>query len=323
MALSLNNNGHINIAMTEADLETLPRLNDDGIGDHGIPRTAIHENAGKDIQMSMNDVDNNREPSTPVTITFHNICKVISVPGKMMDPKSKEKTIQRALLENISGRLPSGEVAALMGPSGSGKTTLLNVLAGRNLDGVSGNIWLNNQLYEKNMRRKFAYVLQEDIFFDELTVKQQFIYTALLRLPRTFTKKDKLKQVEKVIGQLRLEKCSNVPIKLISGGEKKRVNIGTELLTNPSVIFLDGNYHPFSFRCILMNFYVEPTSGLDSTSATLLMSVLRELAATGKTIVTSIHQPSSHIFQSFDQLILLADGKTVFMVSNVINRHIV
>ncbi|CAF4139124.1 unnamed protein product [Adineta steineri] len=83
---------------------------------------------------------------------------------------------------------------------------------------------------------------------------------------------------------------------LVSGGEKKRVNIGTELLTNPSVIFLD-----------------EPTSGLDSTSAVALVEVLRELAMAGKTVITSIHQPSSQIFQSFDQLILLADGKTIFM----------
>ncbi|CAF0913827.1 unnamed protein product [Adineta steineri] len=110
------------------------------------------------------------------------------------------------------------------------------------------------------------------------------------------TRKDKLAQVEQIIEQLHLQNCANTPIILISGGQKRRVNIGTELLTNPSVIFLD-----------------EPTSGLDSTSAVTLIRVLRELALKGKTIMMSIHQPSSQIFQSFDQLILLADAKTIFM----------
>ncbi|CAF4209488.1 unnamed protein product, partial [Rotaria magnacalcarata] len=96
---------------------------------------------------------------------------------------------------------------------------------------------------------------------------------ALLRLPNHLSKQDKLAQVEQIIDQLRIRKCANTPIMLISGGEKKRVNIGTELLTNPSVIFLD-----------------EPTSGLDSTSAVALMDVLRDLAIQGKTIITSIHQ---------------------------------
>ena len=90
------------------------------------------------------------------------------------------------------------------------------------------------------MKRKFAYVLQQDLFFEKLTVKQQLTYTALLRLPNHLSKQDKLAQVEQIIDQLRIRKCANTPILLISGGEKKRVNIGTELLTNPSVIFLDG-----------------------------------------------------------------------------------
>jgi ATP-binding cassette subfamily G (WHITE) protein 2 len=90
------------------------------------------------------------------------------------------------------------------------------------------------------MKRKLAYVLQQDLFFENLTVKQQLTYTALLRLPNNLSKQDKLVQVEQIIDQLRIQKCANTPIMLVSGGEKKRVNIGTELLTNPSVIFLDG-----------------------------------------------------------------------------------
>ncbi|CAF1236559.1 unnamed protein product [Didymodactylos carnosus] len=178
--------------------------------------------------------------SPKVTLTFLNVSKVISVPAKMIDPKSKAKFIERKLLDNVSGQIHPGQVVALMGPSGSGKTTLLNTLAGRNLSGVTGDVYFNNVKYQKSMKRKLAYVLQQDLFFESLTVKQQLTYTALLRLPK-------------------------------------------------------------------------PTSGLDSTSAFALMETLRQLALQGKTIVTSIHQPSSQVFQSFDQLILLADGKTIFM----------
>ncbi|CAF1282949.1 unnamed protein product [Adineta steineri] len=234
--------------------------------------------------------------SSHITVTFYNVSKVINVPAKMIDSSSKERFIERKLLDQVSGQIQPGQIVALMGPSGCGKTTLLNTLAGRALNGVTGNIWFNDQSYDRSMKRKLAYVLQQDLFFEQLTVKQQLTYTGLLRLPSHLSRNDKLAQVEQIIDQLRIRKCANTPITLISGGEKKRVNIGTELLTNPSVIFLD-----------------EPTSGLDSTSAVALIDVLRELAMQGKTIITSIHQPSSQIFQSFDQLILLADGKTIFM----------
>ncbi|CAF1068068.1 unnamed protein product [Adineta steineri] len=248
------------------------------------------------VEMSIDGAQTVAALSPRITVTFHNVSKVINVPAKMIDPSSKERFIERKLLDQVSGQIQPGQLAGLMGPSGCGKTTLLNTLAGRALNGVTGNVWFNNQSYERSMKRKLAYVLQQDSFFEQLTVKQQLTYTGLLRLPNHLSRKDKLTQVEQIIDQLRIRGCANTPIKLISGGEKKRVNIGTELLTNPSVIFLD-----------------EPTSGLDSTSAVALIDVLRELAMQGKTIVTSIHQPSSQIFQSFDQFILLADGKTIFM----------
>jgi ABC-type multidrug transport system ATPase subunit len=192
------------------------------------------------VQMSVDGARTIAALSPRITVTFHNVSKVIDVPAKMIDPSSKERFIQRTLLDQVSGQIHPGEVVALMGPSGCGKTTLLNTLAGRALSGVSGNIWFNNQQYDKSMKRKLAYVLQQDIFFEKLTVKQQLTYTALLRLPNHLSKQDKLAQVEQIIDQLRIRKCANTPIMLISGGEKKRVNIGTELLTNPSVIFLDG-----------------------------------------------------------------------------------
>ncbi|CAF1306109.1 unnamed protein product, partial [Adineta steineri] len=293
MSSSSNITNHINVAVIETDFETNMKHNDDIFKQRTI---SICGDAIIGVRLSLAGVRIIEDLSPRITITFQNVCKIIDIPGKMMDPPSKEKIVQRTLLDNVSGQVHPGQLVALMGPSGCGKTTLLNTLAGRSLNGVTGNIWLNHQRYEKSMKRKLAYVLQEDIFFENLTVKQQLTYTALLRLPNNLTRKDKLAQVEQIIEQLHLQTCANTPILLISGGQKRRVNIGTELLTNPSVILLD-----------------EPTSGLDSTSAVTLMRVLRELSIKGKTIMMSIHQPSSQIFQSFDQLILLAEAKTIFM----------
>ncbi|CAF2241320.1 unnamed protein product [Rotaria magnacalcarata] len=288
-----DNNVPVNTGFDNVDLQgTMPS------GDKTHTQYVIEMRGGDtlQVQISVDGAQALAELSPRITVTFYNVSKVIDVPAKMIDPSSKERFIERKLLDQVSGQIHPGQLVALMGPSGCGKTTLLNTLAGRALSGVTGDIWFNNQRYDRSMKRKLAYVLQQDIFFEQLTVKQQLTYTALLRLPNHLSKQDKLAQVEQIIDQLRIRKCANTPIMLISGGEKKRVNIGTELLTNPSVIFLD-----------------EPTSGLDSTSAVALMDVLRDLAIQGKTIITSIHQPSSQIFQSFDQLILLADGKTIFM----------
>jgi ABC-type multidrug transport system ATPase subunit len=222
MSLSVISSGHINLAISE---ENVP----------GKSIAAEHR-----MSIDATRIITNLSPR--ITITFHNLSKVINIPGKMLDPPSKEKMVQRILLDNVSGQIHPGQLVALMGPSGSGKTTLLNTLAGRALAGVTGDIWINNQRYEKSMKRRFAYVLQQDIFFENLTVQQQLTYTALLRLPNTLTHEDKLMQVESIIEQLRLQTCANTPILLVSGGEKKRVNIATELLTNPSVIYLDGKF---------------------------------------------------------------------------------
>ncbi|CAF2066387.1 unnamed protein product [Rotaria magnacalcarata] len=186
------------------------------------------------IGTSTFDNEHNRLPQ--LTLTFYNVKKVL----KVQDSTSKEKLVTKTLLDGVSGEVKPGQLLALMGPSGSGKTTLLNTLAGRTLTGVSGTILLNGISYEKGMKRKLAYVVQEDLFFDNLTVEEHLTYTALLRLPGHYTKQEKLSQVDKIIDMLGLKNCASTTIALISGGEKKRVNIGTELLTGPNLIFLDG-----------------------------------------------------------------------------------
>lgn len=163
--------------------------------------------------------------------------------GERIDPLGADLTQplsnQKIILNQISGQAKPGEILALMGPSGSGKTSLLDSLASRS-SYQDGTVMLNHDIITddsaklKKLKRRIAYIKQQDLFFDHLSVKDQLTYTAFLRLSdETYTKEEKKKEVGKVIALLRLEKCKDTPIRLVSGGERKRVNIGTELLTNP------------------------------------------------------------------------------------------
>jgi ABC-type multidrug transport system ATPase subunit len=176
---------------------------------------------------------------------------------------------------------------------------MLDVLSGRCAydDGIitlNGNVVTDKVM--KKLKKKIAYVKQSDIFFGHLSVRDQLTYTAFLRLPSKWTKARKTSEVNRILAVLRLTSCAETPIFLLSGGERKRVNIATELLTDPVLVLLD-----------------EPTSGLDSTTAQGLIKILDSLAMKeGKTIITSIHQPSSGVFFGFHRLMLLANGNLTY-----------
>lgn len=186
-----------------------------------------------------------------------------------------------------------------MGPSGSGKTSLLSIMGARaqKLMKVSGSVTFNGAPLTKRLKRQVGYVLQDDLLYESLTVEETLGYAAALRLPREMSAADKAKRVDDVITALSLEGCRKTVIggffrKGISGGERKRTSVGHELLINPSIMFLD-----------------EPTSGLDSTTAMHLLQMLQFLAKGGRVIVTTIHQPSSRIYQTLDNLLLLSQGE--------------
>lgn len=208
--------------------------------------------------------------------------------------------LEKEILHGVSGAVAPGEVLAMMGPSGSGKTTLINLLGGRIQHNVSGSITYNDQPYTKALKRRIGFVTQDDVLFPNLTVRETLTYAALLRLPSTLTKQQKEERAREVVYELGLERCQDTIIggafvRGISGGERKRVCIGHEILTDPSLLFLD-----------------EPTSGLDSTTALRIIQLLHDIAEAGRTIVTTIHQPSSRLFHKFDKLILLGEGHSIY-----------
>ncbi|KAL5135583.1 ABC transporter G family member 22 [Glycine soja] len=210
-------------------------------------------------------------------------------------------TKEKDILKGITGSVNPGEVLALMGPSGSGKTSLLNLLGGRLIQcTIGGSITYNDQPYSKFLKSRIGFVTQDDVLFPHLTVKETLTYAALLRLPNTLRKEQKEKRALEVIEELGLERCQDTMIggsyvRGISGGERKRVCIGNEIIINPSLLFLD-----------------EPTSGLDSTTALRIVQMLQDIAEAGKTVVTTIHQPSSRLFHKFDKLILLGKGSLLY-----------
>lgn len=241
-------------------------------------------------------------------------------------PCYKVPVQRKHLLKNVYGLAKGGEILAILGSSGAGKTTLLNVLAYRSPTGIqvspSANRAINGiPVSATELRARCAYVQQDDLFIGTLTPREHLIFQAMLRIPKDVPYKQKLERVTEVITevsecsaclpadlhvgpfsfQLSLLKCQNTIIgvpgrmKGLSGGERKRLAFASEALTDPPMLLCD-----------------EPTSGLDSFIAMNVVQVLKNLAAKGKTVILTIHQPSSELFALFDKLIFMAEGRTAF-----------
>ncbi|XP_047182823.1 ABC transporter G family member 26-like [Vigna umbellata] len=225
---------------------------------------------------------------------------VKSMMSKVTTHLTVEEDRYKRILKGITGSIGPGEILALMGPSGSGKTTLLRVIGGRLVDNVKGKVTYNDVRFNPALKRRIGFVTQEDVLFPQLTVEETLVFSALLRLPGSMSKQQKYAKVDTTIKELGLERCRHTKIaggylKGISGGERKRTCIGSEILVDPSLLLLD-----------------EPTSGLDSSSANKLLLTLQGLAKAGRTIITTIHQPSSRIFHMFDKLLLISEGYPVY-----------
>ncbi|KAG5055498.1 hypothetical protein AAZX31_03G156600 [Glycine max] len=208
----------------------------------------------------------------------------------------------KTLLNDISGEAKDGEIMAVLGASGSGKSTLIDALADRiSKESLKGTVTLNGDVLESSLLKVIsAYVMQDDLLFPMLTVEETLMFAAEFRLPRSFSKSKKKARVQALIDQLGLRAAATTVIgdeghRGVSGGERRRVSIGTDIIHDPIVLFLD-----------------EPTSGLDSTSAFMVVKVLQRIAQSGSIVIMSIHQPSYRILSLLDHLIFLSHGNTVF-----------
>ncbi|PGH01070.1 hypothetical protein AJ79_08040 [Helicocarpus griseus UAMH5409] len=211
----------------------------------------------------------------------------------------------KQILSGIQGSAHPGQVMAIMGASGAGKTTFLDILARKNKRGiVEGNFYVNGEkVNDDEYRSVIGFVDQEDTMLPTLTVHETILTSALLRLPRNMSRAAKEQKVYEVEKQLGISHIKDQMIgseegkgRGISGGEKRRVGIACELVTSPGILFLD-----------------EPTSGLDAYNAFNVVECLVTLAKNfNRTVIFTIHQPRSNIVALFDQLILLAEGKTVY-----------
>ena len=214
----------------------------------------------------------------------------------------------QAVLKGVNGTLQSGSVTALMGPSGAGKTTFLNTLSGRATYGkVTGEMLINGEERELNsISPLVGFVPQDDVMHRELTVRETLKYYARLRNRKTASHPwghDQIeRRVQDVIEVLGIGHIVDSPIgdeakRGISGGQRKRVNVGMEMVADPSLLFLD-----------------EPTSGLDSTTSYELVTALSNLALKGVNVIAVLHQPSFQLYEQFHNVLLLgAGGRTVYL----------
>ncbi|NXR72238.1 ABCG2 protein, partial [Pycnonotus jocosus] len=230
-------------------------------------------------------------------LTFHNICYHVKTKTGFLCFK---KTTKKEVLRDVNGIMKPG-LNAILGPTGSGKSSLLDILAARkDPHGLSGDILINGAPQPANFKCTSGYVVQDDVVMGTLTVRENLNFSAALRLPKSVKEKEKNERVDQVIKELGLSKVADSKVgtqftRGVSGGERKRTNIGMELITDPAILFLD-----------------EPTTGLDASTANAVLLLLKRMSKQGKTIIFSIHQPRYSIFRLFDTLTLLAAGRVLY-----------
>ncbi|KAF7135655.1 hypothetical protein RHSIM_Rhsim08G0079000 [Rhododendron simsii] len=244
----------------------------------------------------------------PMTITFNNVQYFINAPKKTGEHESKTERVQ--LLKDVTGTFRDGVLTALMGASGAGKTTLMDVLSGRKTGGIiEGDIRIGGYpKVQDTYARISGYCEQSDIHSPQVTIHESLTYSAWLRLPPEIDQNTKSEFVAEVLHMMELDGIKDALVGFpgvsgISNEQRKRLTIAIELVSNPSILFMD-----------------EPTTGLDARAAAIIMRVVKNIVNTRRTVVCTIHQPSIDIFEAFDEIILMKRGGQI-IYSGELGKH--
>lgn len=289
--------GDVAVAVVRAVKETdheaavVPKKDNDIVEFKSPLVTKAHKNRESDVELHDESAHKSTARSTNTSFYIEFINIEFTLPNGI------------SIMKDVSGHFQPGRICAVMGPSGAGKTTIINLVSGK-VPKTSGVVLVNGVLEDglSKYRKLFGFVPQEDVMIRELSVREVISHSAMMRLPRSMSRQEKEDRIVKCLKDLGISHIQHSPIgdereRGISGGQRKRVNIAIELVTDPVVLFLD-----------------EPTSGLDSSTSTSLCKTLKIIAQErSMTIVAVIHQPSLTAFHEFDDLLLLGKGgRTVF-----------
>ncbi|KAK1943395.1 ABC transporter G family member 36 [Phytophthora citrophthora] len=286
--------------LAPTNIQLLPKeIEDDAQDGYTLAQTPKHSDTNSDTSHDdvMVEVPRRGKNFTPVTIAFTDLWYTVP------DPMNPKESLD--LLKGINGYATPGTLTALMGSTGAGKTTLMDVIARRKTEGtIKGNIYLNGHVAnDLAIRRATVYCEQMDIHSEASTMREALTFSAFLRQDSSVPDRKKYDTVEECLNLLDMHGIADQIVRGSSQEQMKRLTIGVELAAQPSILFLD-----------------EPTSGLDAHSAKVIMDGVRKVADSGRTIVCTIHQPSSDVFFLFDHLVLLKRGGQSVFVGELGNR---
>ncbi|XP_075974022.1 ATP-binding cassette subfamily G member 4-like [Anticarsia gemmatalis] len=205
---------------------------------------------------------------------------------------------RKTILNDVCGTFNAGELTVIMGQSGAGKSTLMDILSGYTQP-TNGSIFVNGRVRNEQLfRRRSCYILQDDEMQDMLTIQESLSIAADLKLGDHISKEQKKRRIEEIIVSLGLSRARHTRAGNLSGGQRKRLAIGLELVSDPPVMFLD-----------------EPTSGMDSSISKQIVYLLHLLARQGRTVVVTMHQPSATLLQMVDRLYAVVGGRCAYVGS--------